>query len=68
MCIRDRVGTIEDYKKPLSKKTIGFSEALEHISRTAITLNANASVPAELKSELFALLDKSFTKQFLWTI
>lgn len=59
-----QVGTIEDYKKPLAKKTIGFSEALEHISRTAITLNSNASVSSELKSELFSLIDKSYSKQF----
>ncbi len=58
-----QTGTLEDYKKPLTKKTIGFSEAVEHLSRAAMAVNANPNAPAELKSELFALLDDSFKRQ-----
>lgn len=58
-----QVGTVEDYKKPLAKNGIGFSEALEHLSRAVVTLNANPNVSAEMKGELFSLIDSSFKKQ-----
>jgi len=58
-----QIGALGDYSKPLKKNTLGFSEALEHVSQTAIGLNQNLSAPAELKEGLFKKLDESFVLQ-----
>ncbi len=58
-----QTGTIEDYRKPLAKNSLGFSEAVEHLSRAAMVVNANPQAPAELKSELYTLINNSYQKQ-----
>jgi O-antigen ligase/Flp pilus assembly protein TadD len=58
-----KVGTIDVYAKPFSGSDLGFSESLEHVSQTAITLAANQNATAEFKQQLFDLVDKAFIKQ-----
>lgn len=58
-----KAGTIEDYSKPLSTDSVGFSESLEHISQAALALTADPNASQELKQELFELVDASFKKQ-----
>lgn len=58
-----KVGTINDYTKPLSGYGMGFSESLEHISQAAISLGLNQSATPELRQKLFDTVDKSFVKQ-----
>jgi len=57
-----KVGTIEDYAKPFNGG-MGFSESLEHVSQTAISVAANPNAPPELKQKLFDTVDKAFVKQ-----
>jgi O-antigen ligase len=61
-----KVGTIEDYSKPLSGG-MGFSESLEHISQTVINMAPNQKMDAGLKQKLFDLVDKSFVRQLQMT-
>ncbi|MBN2094114.1 MAG: O-antigen ligase family protein [Candidatus Zambryskibacteria bacterium] len=56
-----KVGTIEEYQKPLSSG-MGFSESLEHVSQIVIGLSASPSVNPELKQELFAVVEQAFEK------
>ncbi len=58
-----QVGSIETYSKPLSKYSMSFPEALEHISQTAMALQANQNVSADLKQQLFQNIDKAFALQ-----
>jgi O-antigen ligase len=58
-----KIGTIEVYSKPFSDYGMGFSESLEHISQTAISIGANLNASAELKQQLFDAVDKAFAKQ-----
>lgn len=57
-----KIGTIEQYSKPLAGYGMGFSESLEHLSQTAIGLAANSGVPADLKQKFFETVDKGFQK------
>lgn len=57
-----KIGTIEEYTKPLSGYGMGFSESLEHISQTTINIAANPNAAPELKQKLFNTLDKAFVK------
>ena len=57
-----KAGTIEVYAKPLLGYGMGFSESLEHISQTAISIAANPNASGELKQELFDTIDKAFNK------
>lgn len=57
-----KIGTIEEYTKPLAGYGMGFSEGLEHVSQTAIGMAPNSNVPVELKQNLFNVIDKSFKK------
>jgi tetratricopeptide (TPR) repeat protein len=57
-------GTAGQYLKPLSSFNMGYSEAIEHISQTAISVSANQQAPAELKTELFNGVDAAF-KRFI---
>lgn len=57
-----KVGTIEEYTKPLSGYGMGFSEALEHISQASINIAANQNASPELKKKLFDEVDKAFQK------
>ncbi len=55
-----KIGNIEDYTKPIKDKSLGFSESLEHVSQTAISIAAT-DAPEEFKKSLFAELDAAFT-------
>ncbi|MEK7669376.1 MAG: O-antigen ligase family protein [Patescibacteria group bacterium] len=57
-----KIGTIEEYTKPLSGYGMGFSEALEHISQTAINVATNQNASPELKQKLFDTVDNAFKK------
>ncbi|KKQ78237.1 MAG: hypothetical protein A3A96_00940 [Candidatus Zambryskibacteria bacterium RIFCSPLOWO2_01_FULL_39_39] len=58
-----KIGTIEDYQRPLSSYAMGFSESLEHVSQTAIAVAGNPNAPEDLKQKLFETVDKAFNKQ-----
>ena len=57
-----KVGTVEEYTKPLSKSGMWYSESLEHISQAAIGLLSNQNASTEIKKGLFDNLDKSFSE------
>lgn len=57
-----KIGTIEEYTKPLAGYGMGFSESLEHVSQTAIGAASNPNAPAELKQKLFNVVDGAFKK------
>lgn len=56
-----QIGEVSDYAAPL-QGGMGFSEALEHVSQTAIALS-DADAPEEFKQELFAVVDEAFQQQ-----
>lgn len=58
-----QTGTVADYQKPLSRNSVGFSEALEHLSRAAVVLNSTPTASADLKKGVFEIVDKAFKKQ-----
>ena len=58
-----KVATLDFYMKPLSSYTIGYSEALEHISQTVIGLAGNPNVSEDLKKNLFNSINSSFERQ-----
>lgn len=58
-----KVVSINEYSALFSSYTIGFSEALEHISQSSIGLLSSNGVPNQLKQDLFSLLNNSFQKQ-----
>ncbi len=60
-----KIGTIAEYTKPFAGGGMGFSESLEHVSQTAITVVGNQSAPTEIKQQLVDLIDKSFNKQLV---
>lgn len=57
-----KIGAIENYAKPFSGSSLGFSESLEHISQTAISVAGNQNASPELKQKLFDEVDKAFKK------
>jgi O-antigen ligase/tetratricopeptide (TPR) repeat protein len=62
-----KIGNIEDYSKPLTNYSMGFSESLEHISQIAIDFASNQKVTPELKQNLFDAVDKAFVRQMQMT-
>lgn len=58
-----KIGTIENYTKPIADYGMGFPESLEHIYQTTIGVVANPNAPVELKKKLFESVDKAFVKQ-----
>lgn len=57
-----KIGTVEEYTKPLSRYGMGFSESLEQISQAAISVAGNQNASPELKQKLFDEVDKAFKK------
>lgn len=56
------ISTVEIYTKPLSGYGMGFSESLEHVSQTAMSVAGNPKASPELKQNLFDVVDKAFIK------
>lgn len=54
---------IDDYKSPLKKNTLGFPEAIEHISGSAIQIIGSPQADQKLKEELFTSVNNAFKKQ-----
>lgn len=58
-----QIGSLQEYRRPLEGYSMGFPEALEHVSQTVMGLASNPALTVELRGELFDLVDQSFQKQ-----
>lgn len=54
------VGVASDYLAPMQPSSMGYSEAIEHVSQATISLGANDKAPEELRRAVYEGVDKAF--------
>jgi tetratricopeptide (TPR) repeat protein len=52
----------DDFLKPLQKYTMGYSEAIEHVSQAAIGFASNSQASAELKASVYDGVEEAYQK------